>query len=486
MSAAPITAEERRSLIDAALNGSLTAAQAAALQTLLETDRATCELYAEYARIEAELHLLTRGRMANQAVRRGIGARLPGDAASAAGEGCKAPLVTPPPAGLSGGLWRGTIDTFSQIGPFSYLIATVFMCLMLFGFWLYKIPPNRGSSIASSDNSRRSTTSGEASPHDRPAPVFVGRITGIAGAKWSDEPNYIAPMGVRVALGRTYKLKSGLMEITYDSGAKVILEGPCSYEVDSTAGGYLALGKLVARVGAGGKGRGMGGVVSGQLSVTSVKDEGGRMKEEGDRPNADSLATSHSPLATNPSPLSPLPSPLFTVRTPTAVVTDLGTEFGVEVTWNGCIDIMVMQGSVMVEAGVSDGNGGTRQQICRQGEMVRVDPQEEVVRPITTENESALRFTRVMPPPRFVRDSRTYADFVLSLQPVVYYRMERPANAEDRNVVYDWSGGGHHGEFRPRSEFAGSPYRAGQFGDAMVLYGWDTCDRVIVPDYPKA
>ena len=38
------------------------------------------------------------------------------------------------------------------------------------------------------------------------------------------------------------------MEITYDTGAKVILQGPCTYEVESPRGGFLSLGKLTARV----------------------------------------------------------------------------------------------------------------------------------------------------------------------------------------------------------------------------------------------
>ena len=57
--------------------------------------------------------------------------------------------------------------------------------------------------------------------------------------------------------------------------------------------------------------------------------------------------------STNPqihSPLSTLPSPLFTVRTPTAVVTDLGTEFGVEVAVNGDTASHVFQGSVVVQS----------------------------------------------------------------------------------------------------------------------------------------
>ena len=38
------------------------------------------------------------------------------------------------------------------------------------------------------------------------------------------------------------------MEITYHTGAKVILQGPVTYEVESAAGGFLSVGKLTARL----------------------------------------------------------------------------------------------------------------------------------------------------------------------------------------------------------------------------------------------
>ena len=37
------------------------------------------------------------------------------------------------------------------------------------------------------------------------------------------------------------------MEITYNTGAKVILQGPVTYEVESN-GGYLSLGKLTGKL----------------------------------------------------------------------------------------------------------------------------------------------------------------------------------------------------------------------------------------------
>ena len=115
----------------------------------------------------------------------------------------------------------------------------------------------------------------------------VGRITGMVDCKWNG--------GSRVSLGQKFELASGLMEITYDTGAKVILQGPVTYEVESN-GGYLSVGKLTGKL--------------------EKKAEGGRRKAE---------ATSTSSI---PHPLPPFPS---VIHTPTATVTDLGTEFGVEV-----------------------------------------------------------------------------------------------------------------------------------------------------------
>ncbi|NLF08831.1 MAG: hypothetical protein GX594_12750, partial [Pirellulaceae bacterium] len=58
------------------------------------------------------------------------------------------------------GRYRDAGSPFVGGFVFSYMVASIFMCLLLLGFWAYKLPSDRGSSIASSDNSRRSTTSG--------------------------------------------------------------------------------------------------------------------------------------------------------------------------------------------------------------------------------------------------------------------------------------------------------------------------------------
>ena len=46
----------------------------------------------------------------------------------------------------------------------------------------------------------------------------------MADCRWADPQD--APSAAVRPLGRKYELVSGLMEITYQSGAKVILKGP--------------------------------------------------------------------------------------------------------------------------------------------------------------------------------------------------------------------------------------------------------------------
>lgn len=166
-----------------------------------------------------------------------------------------------------------------------------------------------------------------------PRHEFVGRITALVDCRWTDpETAVVGPTAV--PLGRRYALASGLMEITYDTGAKVVLQGPCSYQVDSAAGGFLSVGKLVARV---------------------------EMKEERRTKNGE-LSDSHS--------LFLIPHSYFAIKTPTAVITDLGTEFGVDVDDRGGCEVHVLEG--LVEAKFLDRAGKVAQSVeLREGEARR-------------------------------------------------------------------------------------------------------------------
>ncbi len=224
---------------------------------------------------------------------------------------------------------------------FSCMVAAVIMGMMLLGFWAITVTHHQHIAEAPS----------QSVPSDAmPEMVFVGRITGMVDVKWSDDPHYLPPLGYAyVPLGRKYILDSGLMQITYDSGAKVILQGPCTYEVESTASGYLSLGKLTARVG-----------------------EDKETRRQGDKEKKADAASPH--LLVSPSPGLPV-SPLFSVRTPTALVTDLGTEFGVEVCEEGCTTSHVFRGSVKVKVVSDEGRG--HEVILSENESARVQPDKD-------------------------------------------------------------------------------------------------------------
>ncbi|MCG2684758.1 MAG: hypothetical protein L6306_14240, partial [Planctomycetales bacterium] len=125
------------------------------------------------------------------------------------------PIIVTSDVGPSGGAWQSALGWLSQTEPLSCMIATVIVGLMLLGFWAIKITHYQHIAEAPS----KSVPSIE-----RPEFVFVGRITGLLDVKWSDDKDFLPPHGYAdVPLDHKYKLDSGLMEITYDSGAKVIL-----------------------------------------------------------------------------------------------------------------------------------------------------------------------------------------------------------------------------------------------------------------------
>jgi hypothetical protein len=124
------------------------------------------------------------------------------------------------------------------------------------------------------------------------------------------------------------------MEITYDTGAKVILQGPVTYEVESKAGGYLSLGKLTARVEQEARGQSSGS----ENQKSKIRNQ-----------------------------------KLFVVRTPTAVVTDLGTEFGMDVDRKGRTRSHVFRGRVRVQRLAADRKPQGDGQLLNENESACVE-----------------------------------------------------------------------------------------------------------------
>ena len=217
--------------------------------------------------------------------------------------------IVAPPIDVAGS-FLGASGYYSSSWPMAYLVAAVVVGigLTIAGF-VHVSSPERQVAIHS------------ASLPTAPRSSIIAQVTGME-CVLDDAECKIASGGLRkfspdidhsssnihysaVSLGDRFAIRSGVLEITYDTGAKVVLQGPATYEVESAVGGYLSVGKLTAR-------------------LEKKKEPGIRNEEPSD------------------------PRSLFSVRTPTAVVTDLGTEFGVSVEKDNSLEVHVFRGLVDV------------------------------------------------------------------------------------------------------------------------------------------
>ncbi len=161
----------------------------------------------------------------------------------------------------------------------------------------------------------------------RPLAPLVGRITGlsdIVGNVACDDidRNVAAGVGTPVRLNWTFLLTSGRLEMTYDSGAKVVIEGPASYSVWREDGGFLALGKLIVDVH---RPAGQPGAVGKRIGSSQ---RGGRK----------SAASNREPL--------PPPAPVFVVDTLFAEVRDTDGQFVLSAEKSGATRAQVLRGQV--------------------------------------------------------------------------------------------------------------------------------------------
>jgi hypothetical protein len=84
-------------------------------------------------------------------------------------------------------------------------------------------------------------------PTDSPTPdiQFVARLTGSKDSQWTSPA---LALDGRVSQGQSLELAAGFAEITFDSGAKVILQGPATFVVNSAWSATLNRGSVKATV----------------------------------------------------------------------------------------------------------------------------------------------------------------------------------------------------------------------------------------------
>jgi len=131
----------------------------------------------------------------------------------------------------------------------------------------------------------------EPAPVSQP-PVLVAQIVGANELVWSNEDAAL-PLEADLHQGQMLDLAAGLLEIEFGDGARLILEGPAKFVVQSRDAGGLQLGKLVAH----------------------VPDEARG----------------------------------FTIQTPGVKIVDLGTEFGVSVDEKSDSEMTVLEGEVTAQ-----------------------------------------------------------------------------------------------------------------------------------------
>ena len=235
-------------------------------------------------------------------------------------------------------------------------------------------------------------------------------------------------VGTEFYAGQKLNLTAGLAELTFDSGAKVILTAPAWFDVTDALGGDLQRGKLTAKV--------------------------------------------------------PHAAAGFTINTPDGKVVDLGTEFGVKVNDDGVMDVIVYVGDVKVESGSgggpgSGGNDEPKAIHVHAGQAIMVGP-DHIPKPIPPENE---RFVRDLAPlGDRTKVEAAYVEFMKSLKPVVWFRME----GKDTDRVLHDEMGGSDAKLVWDGMVPVNPFVKGPIGKSLWLRGPELKEYAIVPDYPKA
>ena len=168
-------------------------------------------------------------------------------------------------------------------------------------------------------------------------------------------------------------------------------------------------------------------------------------------------------------------------------MTDLGTEFGVEVSNTGTTETHVFLGEVQVATISSRGSADKHTCVIRAGQFAHVEHNEAITLGDQPVGESAKRFTRMMPVVQEPQSADAYAKLVLSMKPVVYYRMEEwpKASKSGSYIMVDSAPGAHHGELHVDQAY-GQPRCAGKFGGALDLHGSQNGEYPIVSDYPQS
>ncbi len=216
----------------------------------------------------------------------------------------------PQPASRLVRSWRQVRETFRTPTAVALLLTALFHLCLLLGFAVWHAPEWR--------------------PAAHPAPLatvsIAARLTQLQDAVWRQDAAAWT-QGADLSEGATLSLQSGMAEILFLSGARVLLEGPGEFQLENDNHGRLRVGQLTAQVNREARG--------------------------------------------------------FVIDTPSATIVDLGTEFDVRVDEQGTTDTVVFSGEIEV-AWQSDRALETVRRTLRAGEGLQIASQGSRVTPVDT------------------------------------------------------------------------------------------------------
>jgi hypothetical protein len=187
--------------------------------------------------------------------------------------------------------WRAT-DYVNRHGVAVALVASIAAVAFMWQYTTMMAKLDHLHTLAAASDSaevkkhQQAINKGAASPGSPP----VARVTGLSGCEWPKGVQGLK-FGDTLAPGQRLRLTKGVVQLTYDAGTRVMLEGPVDMVMTTAIEAKLSSGKIAAAVPRFARG--------------------------------------------------------YTILTPTAEVVDLGTEFGVAVDKLGDSEIHVFDGDVV-------------------------------------------------------------------------------------------------------------------------------------------
>jgi hypothetical protein len=167
----------------------------------------------------------------------------------------------------------------------------------------------------------------------QPGSATVARVTGVVDCRWP-AGELALKFGDQLAPGQQVKMSRGLLQLTFDTGAKVVMEGPADFTATTPTEATLSQGRIAAAVPRFARG--------------------------------------------------------YTILTPTSEVVDLGTEFGVAVDNSGSSQVHVFTGDVVAR---SRGENAAKSDLvhARQDEALQFDTKSKSPQRIAVDRKKFIR-----------------------------------------------------------------------------------------------